>query len=138
MEVTLSHILVRSVPRPGHVEPMLAAAENHKSVGHSIPFHASENFRSRVEAAGVRFVEMTGSANYDYRIPIDAQKEKNLTSDDHKLHLLKGRFAETIPDQHRRLQQVLRDTSIDLVISGSMFFGTFPMLLGPRQNRPPV
>jgi UDP:flavonoid glycosyltransferase YjiC (YdhE family) len=76
----LSHILVCSVPSPGHVEPMLAAAEHLKSVGHSITFHTSENFRSRVEAAGVRFVEMRGSANYDYRIPIDAQKEKNLTS----------------------------------------------------------
>jgi UDP:flavonoid glycosyltransferase YjiC (YdhE family) len=82
LEISLSHILVCAVPNPGHVEPMLAAAQHLKSIGHNVTFNTSENFRGKVESTGIRFVAMIGKANYDYRRPVDFQEGGNLS--DHK------------------------------------------------------
>jgi MGT family glycosyltransferase len=134
----LSHILVCAVPNPGHVGPMLAAAQHLESAGHEVTFHTSENFRGRVEANAIRFVAMTGKANYDYRRPIEAVERNKMSDTDEKIHLLRSRFAETIPDQHQGIQQILRETPTDLILVDTMLFGSFPMLLGPREKRPPV
>ena len=117
---------------------MLTAAQHLKSVGHTITFNTSEHFRNHVESAGVRFVAMTGKANYDYRRSNELQEGRNLSIEDQKLLVLRTWFAETIPDQHRGIQQILRETPTDLVLIDTMFFGSFPMLLGPREKRPHV
>jgi MGT family glycosyltransferase len=134
----LSHILVCAVQNPGHVGPMLAAAQHLKSVGHNVTFNTSENFRGKVESTGIRFVAMTGKANYDYRHTYDLQERRDLSDEDQKVNLLRTRFVETIPDQHQVIQQILRDTPTDLVLVDTMLFGSFPTLLGPRQERPRV
>jgi MGT family glycosyltransferase len=51
---------------------------------------------------------------------------------------VKQRFFETIPDQHQSIQRILQDIPIDLVIVDTLFFGAYPLLLGPREKRPPV
>jgi MGT family glycosyltransferase len=117
---------------------MLAAAQHLESVGHTVTFNTSENFRGKVESTGIRFVPMTGKANYDYRRPHDFEERKNVSDADQKIHLLRTWFAETIPDQHRGIQQILGETPADLVLVDTVFFGSFPMLLGPREKRPPV
>jgi MGT family glycosyltransferase len=117
---------------------MLAAAQHLESAGHEVTFHTSENFRGRVEANAIRFVAMTGKANYDYRRPIEAVERNKMSDTDEKIHLLRSRFAETIPDQHQGIQQILRETPTDLILVDTMLFGSFPMLLGPREKRPPV
>ena len=132
----MSHILVCAVPNPGHVGPMLAAAQHLKSVGHSVTFNTSENFRNQVESAGVGFVAMTGKANYDYRRSNELHENKILSSEDQKIRLLITSFSETIPDQHECIQQILRETPTDLVLVDTMLLGSFPMLLRPRQKRP--
>ena len=81
---------------------------------------------------------MTGKANYDYRDVNALEGYKNLSDADQKILLLKTWFAETIPDQHEGLQQILRETPTDLILVDTMFTGSFPMLLGPRDKRPPV
>ena len=40
-------------------------------------------------------------------------------------------FIDPLPDQHRRLQQILEETPVDLIMTSSMYLGCFPMLLGP-------
>jgi MGT family glycosyltransferase len=130
----LSHILVCAVPMPGHVEPMLAVAQHLRSLSHNITFNTSEYFRGRVESTGIRFVAMTGKANYDYRRPV----EEGSNSSDEQVNGLRTRVAQTIPDQYQVIQQILAETPTDLVLVDSMFFGLFPMLLGSRQRRPPV
>jgi MGT family glycosyltransferase len=116
---------------------MLAIAQHLTSVGHNVTFNTSEYFRNQVESAGIRFVAMTGKANYDYR-DIELHENKSLSGEDPKLHMLRSRFADTIPDQHECIQRILRDTPADLVLVDTMLLGSFPMLLGPRQKRPPV
>jgi MGT family glycosyltransferase len=138
LEILVSHILVCAVPNPGHVGPMLAAAQHLKSVGHSVTFNTSENFRGKVESTGIRFVALTGKANYDYRYTNDLPGYKNLSDADQKILLLETLFAEAIPDQHQGIQQILRDMPTDLVLVDTFFLGSFPMLMGPKQKRPPV
>ena len=134
----MSHILVCSAASPGHVDPLLTAARHLQSVGHNVTFNTSECFRRKVESAGIRFIPAVGKANYDYRKGLDSQAEKNLSSNEHKTRGVRAWFAETIPDQHRLVQQILQETPVDVVVAGTMFFGVLPMLLGPRSKRPPV
>jgi MGT family glycosyltransferase len=47
-------------------------------------------------------------------------------------------MAETIPDQHEVIQQIQRETPIDLIVVDTAFFGIYPILLGPKSKRPPV
>ena len=47
-------------------------------------------------------------------------------------------FVDTIPAQHKGLEQVLRDFAADVIIGDDMFFGMMPQLLGPCLKRPPL
>jgi MGT family glycosyltransferase len=117
---------------------MLAVAQHLKGLGHNITFNASEKFRNHAEAAGIRFVAAVGKANFDEGRLRDAREQKNQPGDDHKLHMVRTVLLETIPDQHRGIQEILSETPTDLIVTDTMFFGAFPMLLGPREKRPPV
>jgi MGT family glycosyltransferase len=117
---------------------MLAVAQHLKSVGHNVTFNTSENFRGKVESTGIRFVAMTGKANYDYRRLNDLQQDSNLSDADQQLHVLRTWLVETIPDQHQVIQQILRETATHLLLVDTGLWGSFPILLGPREERPPV
>lgn len=117
---------------------MLAVGLHLASLGHTVTFHTGEVFRSQVETAGLRFAEMTGRANIDYRDPGDSAEREKLTERDRIVHHIKYWFIDPLPDQHRRLQQILEETPVDLIMTSSMYLGCFPMLLGPGERRPPV
>jgi len=134
----LSNILICAFPNPGHVTPMLSVGVHLAGLGHTVTFHTGEVFRRQVETAGLRFAGMTGRANIDYRNPGNSAEKVKLTERDRILNNLKYWFIDPLPDQHRRLQQILEETPIDLILTSSMYLGCFPMLLGPRENRPPV
>jgi UDP:flavonoid glycosyltransferase YjiC (YdhE family) len=72
---------------------MLAAAQHLRRIGHNVTFNTSENFRGKVESSGVRFVAMTGKANYDYRHVNELEGYKDLSDADQKILLLKTWFA---------------------------------------------
>lgn len=135
-EIPLSHILVCAVPNPGHVGPITSVAAHLRNIGHHVTFNTSEHFRSQIETAGFRFVSMTGKANYDYRHFNAGNEHKNLA--DRKLDQMLTYFADTIPDQHEVIQQIQRETPIDLIVVDTAFFGIYPILLGPKSERPPV
>jgi MGT family glycosyltransferase len=114
---------------------MLAVAQSLKEIGHDVTFHTAETFRRQIESRGLRFIPLTGKAEYDYR---DRDGDQNLTVDERKVLLVKQGLLETIPDQHQSIQQILQDRPIDLLIVDTMFFGAYPLLLGAREKRPPV
>ena len=134
----MSNILICAFPNPGHVTPMLSVGFHLASLGHTVTFHTGEVFRSQVETTGLRFAAMTGNANLDYRDPGNSAERENLTERDRILHNITHWFIDPLLDQHRGLQQILRDTPVDLIMTSSMYLGCFPMLLGPRESRPPV
>ena len=126
----MSHILICAFPNPGHVTPMLPVGLHLSGLGHTVTFHTGEIFRSQVETTGLRFAGMTGRANIDYRNPQSSAKEGVPAERDRILNNLKYWFIEPLPDQHRRLQQILQETPVDLILTSSMYLGCFPMLLG--------
>lgn len=134
----MSNILICAFPNPGHVTPMLSVGLHLAGLGHTVTVHTGEIFRSQVETTGLRFAGMTGRANIDYRNPQSSAQEGGLTERDRILNNLKYWFIDPLPDQHRRLRQILKETPADLIMTSSMYLGCFPMLLGPRENRPPV
>jgi MGT family glycosyltransferase len=134
----LSNILICAFPNPGHVTPMLSVGLHLSGLGHTVTFHTGEIFRSQVETTGLRFAGMTGRANIDYRKPGNSSEMGNLPERDRILNNLKYWFIDPLPDQHRRLQQILEETPVDVILTSSMYLGCFPMLLGPEEIRSPV
>jgi MGT family glycosyltransferase len=132
----MSHILVCAVPNPGHVGPMLTVATHLKEIGYEVTFNTSQYFRDQVESAGIRFASMIGKANYDYRRANGSGEAGKFV--DPKLHLVQTYFADTIPDQYEAIRRIQSHTPIDLILVDTMFFGIYPMLLGPRSQRPRV
>ena len=134
----MSNILICAFPNPGHVTPMLSVGLHLAGLGHTVTFHTGELFRRQVEVAGLRFTAMTGRANIDYRTPATSAEKEKPSERDRILNHLNLWFIDPLPDQHRRLQQILAEIPVDLILTSSMYLGCFPMLLGPRENRPPV
>jgi MGT family glycosyltransferase len=133
-------ILFAVTPAPGHVNPMLAIAGHLRDRGHSIIFNTGEVFRRQVEAANLRFIPFSGFADFDYRNLDEAFPERKncKPGPDQLAHDFKYGFGRPIPDQYRGIRQIKEETTIDLILTDVTFMGTFPLLLGPREGRPPV
>jgi MGT family glycosyltransferase len=137
--MVLSHILVCVVPAPGHISPLLAVAQHLSSAGHDITVLTADVFRDKVIAAGLDFVPLTGIANFDYRRPEDFFPDKrNLRGTDLMIHYLKYTIGGTIPDQDRCIRQIMAKRPVDLILVDVPYLGTLPLLLGPKNNRPPI
>jgi MGT family glycosyltransferase len=133
----LSHILICCVPNPGHFRPMFAVGRHLASIGHTITFNTSDVFRKQVEASGLRFVPLTGKANIDYQNPSDTSV-KTIPAGMESTQMLKFWLTDPFPDQYNCVKQILSETPVDLIVTDTGFFGGFPLLLGPRENRPPI
>ena len=133
-------ILIAVTPAPGHVNPMLAIACHLRDRGHSIIFNTAEVFRRQIETSNLRFVSFEGLANFDYRRLDEAFPERQNfePGPDQLAHDFKNGFGRTIPDQYRVIQQVMDQSRIDLILTDTTFMGAFPLLLGPREARPPI
>jgi MGT family glycosyltransferase len=135
----LSHILVCLVPMPGHMNPLLAVAQHLSSVGHKVTILTADVFTDKVIAAGLDFVSLTGIANYDYRRLEDFFPDKrNLRGMDLTIHYFKHAFGDTIPDQDQCIRQIMAERPIDLILVDVPYLGAFPLLRGPKNNRPPI
>jgi MGT family glycosyltransferase len=134
----LSHILFCVVPLPGHIDPMLAVAQHLSSAGHNITVLTADIFRDKVIAAGLEFVPHTGIANYDYRVEDFFPDRRNLRGMDLMNYDMKHPIGDTIPDQDRCIRQIMAKRPVDLILVDVPYLGAFPLLLGPKNNRPPI
>ena len=140
LECSISHILVCAKPAPGHVNPMLAIASSLASRGYDNTITTSDVLKSKVEAAGLRFIPLQGKANFDYRA-LDRhfpQCQFAKPGVEHLTHDFQHAFIDMIPDQHRTIEAIHRGSSVDLVLTDTTFLGTFPQLLDRRLERPSV
>jgi hypothetical protein len=117
---------------------MLAVGVYLAKLGHTITFHTAELFRQKVEKAGLRFVGTTGKADIDYRHPINLEGQENMMLLEQANSALKQTIAEALPDLDHDLWQILQESPVDLILTSSMYFGAFPLLLRPGESRPPV
>jgi MGT family glycosyltransferase len=133
-------ILIASTPATGHLNPLLAIGRVLIAEGHELAFLSGSVLRSRIEAIGAKFHALPEGADYDLRdFDSVAPELKTIAPGPDWLRVALERvFVDTIPAQHKGLQQVLRGFPADLVIGDDMLFGVLPMLLGPRSKRPPI
>jgi UDP-glucoronosyl and UDP-glucosyl transferase len=96
--------------------------------------------RERIEGIGAQFQPLPAGADLDLRDILSVVPElKDIAPGLEWLRVAIERlFVDTVPVQHKGLQQVLRDFPAEIVIGDDMFFGVLPMLLGPRSKRPPI
>jgi MGT family glycosyltransferase len=133
-------ILIASTPATGHLNPLLAIGRILIAEGHEVAFLSGSALRSRIEDIGATFHALPEGADFDLRdFDSVAPELKSIPPGLDWLRVAMERvFVDTVPAQHKGLQQVLRDFPADVVIGDDMIFGVLPMLLGPHSKRPPI
>src|ERR1700727_2164205 len=133
-------ILIASTPAAGHLNPLLSIATLLVESGHKVAVQVNEDLRSAVEAAGHRFLSeipnaQTSAGYYFETYPERMQKSPGLEMTGYDLvHF----FARNIAAQFASIKMALYDFPADLILAGSLYWGTFPMLVGPRDKRPAI
>ncbi len=133
-------VLVASTPAAGHLNPILAVSKILIAAGHEVVGLTGTWLRDRVEAAGMKFHPLPAGADLDTRdILALAPELKDLPPGPEQTCAVVNRFfVDTIPGQHKGLQQVLQDFPADVIAADDTYYGVLPMLLGPRAKRLPV
>jgi MGT family glycosyltransferase len=133
-------ILIVSTPAPGHLNPLLSIASILAEAGHEVAVQVNEDLRPAVEAAGHRFLAeipnaQTSPGYYFETYPERMQKSPGMEMTGYDLvHF----FARVIAAQSASLKMALYDFQADLILADSIYWGTLPMLVGPRDKRPAV
>jgi MGT family glycosyltransferase len=133
-------ILIASTPLMGHLNPLLAIGRILIAEGHEVAFISGSALRSRIEGIGAKFRAFPAGADFDLEDIVSVVPElKDMPPGPEWLRIAIERvFVDTIPAQHKGLQQVLRDFPADVIVGDDMIFGVLPMLLGPRAKRPAI
>ena len=133
-------ILIASTPATGHLNPLLAIGRILIAEGHEVVGLSGNALRERIEGIGAEFRPLPAGADFDLGDIVSVVPElKHIPPGPQWLRVAIERlFVDTIPAQHKGLQQVLRDFPADVIIGDDMIFGVLPMLLGPRSKRPPI
>src|SRR6195256_2272271 len=136
----MARFLIAATSVPGHVFPLLAVSQHLVSRGHEVIVHTGSLFRDRVEATGARFVAFCRKNNIAYR-QLDErfpERRKIAPGPAQLCFGLKHVFADAIPHQSAGIRDIRREFPMDAIIVDTMFCGTFPLLLGPREKRVPI
>ena len=133
-------ILIASTPAPGHLNPLLSIASLLVESGHEVVVQVNEELRPAVEAAGQCFLSeipnaQTSAGYYFDTYPERMQKSPGMEMTGYDLvHF----FARNIAAQSASLKMALYDFPADLIFADSIYWGTLPMLVGPRDKRPAI
>ncbi|HTF61642.1 MAG TPA: nucleotide disphospho-sugar-binding domain-containing protein [Edaphobacter sp.] len=133
-------ILIASIPATGHLNPLLSIASLLVESGHEVAVQVNEDLRPAVEAAGHRFLSeipnpQTSAGYYFETYPERTQKSPGMEMTGYDLiHF----FARNIAAQSASLKMALYDFQADLILADSLYWGTLPMLVGPRDMRPAI
>ncbi len=133
-------VLIASIPASGHLNPLLSIASLLVEYGHEVAVQVNEDLRPAVEAAGHRcLLEIPNaqtSARYFFETyPERMQKSPGMEMTGYDLVYF---FARNIAAQFAGLKMALYDFHADLILTDSFYWGTLPMLVGPRDKRPAI
>ena len=133
-------ILIASTPAPGHLNPLLSIASLLVESGHEVAVQVNEDLRDAVEAAGHRFLSEIPNAQTSGRYFLENYPERMQKSPGMEMtgYSLVHFFARNIAAQSASLKTALYDFQADLVLADSLYWGTLPMLVGPREKRPSI
>lgn len=130
--------LLASSPIHGHVGPVLQVAAALKDRGHAVTMLTGTRFREQVERRGVRFVPLSGAADFDDRDPDSAIPDRErYTGIRRAQYEIRTLFIETVPDQFRALSELVDDLRPDALLVDNAFGGAIALTRAPRP-RPAV
>src|SRR5580693_1896775 len=133
-------IIIASIPGAGHLNPLLSIASLLVESGHEVAVQVNEDLRPAVESAGHRFLSeipnaQTSAGYYFDTYPERMQKSPGVEMTGYDLvHF----FARNIAAQSASLKMALYDFQADLILADSLYWGTLPMLVAPRDRRPTI
>lgn len=132
-------ILAASLGIPGHLNPILAAASI-LARHHEVRVLTSNEVRAVVDATGLPFIPEPTESNTFVGNFIAAHPEfLQIPPGLEQLRFgLEQYMAGSIPKQAANLRHALQTFPADLILADSCFFGTLPLLLGPRDRRPSI
>jgi MGT family glycosyltransferase len=133
-------ILIASTPAPGHLNPLLSVASLLLESGHEVAVQVNEDLRPAVEAAGHRFLPEIPNAQTSGRYFLENYPERMQKSPGMEMtgYSFVHFFARNIPAQSASLKMALGYFQADLILADSTYWGTLPMLVGPRHERPAI
>ena len=133
-------ILIASTGVPGHLNPLLAAASIFMKHGHEVAVQTSTELQPMVEAAGVTFLPEIPEANtfVGYFIANFPERQDRAPGMEMIGFDVEHFFARNLPAQATSLKSALRQFPADLIVADSTYWGTFPLLLEPRESRPAI
>jgi MGT family glycosyltransferase len=136
----MANILFAASPAPGHVNPMIIVAEHLLSLGHSISFLSGSRFREQAETIGLEFFPLQGAADIDHERLDELFPERAAAQPGPEAFNAECIHTgiNPIPDQLASVKQILANRTVDLIVTDVYFWGVFPLLLGPKEARPPI
>src|SRR5258705_6403897 len=133
-------ILIASINAPGHLNPLLAAADILRKQNHEVQVYGATAVKPIVEAAGFPFLPFLPEADVSVEQYLAEFPERQDKAPGLEMICfdLEHYFARLLPGQAAGLKMALRHFSADVILVDSLFFATLPMLLGPREKRPAI
>lgn len=123
-------ILIPTTAIPGHLNPMLALAKILVKHGHEVQMQTSSGLKRIVDAAGLHFTPLLPEA--------DETIAEFLAKHPGERPTISNYFLPKLPAQLAGMKIALRDFPADAILTESMFYGTLPLLLGERKDRPAI
>jgi hypothetical protein len=131
--------LIAATPIPGHLNPLLSIARLLVKDGYEVIFNTASVMREKVEETGSEFIPFEGYADLDIRDFDRRFPERHQLSGAALLRFYFTRiFFDTIPAQNAGFRAIVRRFKPDILIADNYCFGTLPMLLGSRHERPAI
>lgn len=133
-------VLIASTSVPGHLNPLLSIANILMKHNHEVVVQTATSLKPMVEAAGVRFIPPTPEADSSVMDFLTEHPEREGLNPGVETICLDVEhfFAKQLPGQAEGLKLALRDFPADVILADSLFFGTLPLLLGKREDRPAI
>jgi MGT family glycosyltransferase len=133
-------ILIASATAPGHLNPLLGIARILIKRGHEVLVQTGTAMKPTVEAAGLSFIPLLPEADMgapEYLAKYPERQEQTPGMEMIRFDM-EHFFLPNIPPQAAGLVKALRDFPADMILAESLFMGTLPLLLGPREKRPAI
>jgi UDP:flavonoid glycosyltransferase YjiC (YdhE family) len=132
-------ILIATTAIPGHLNPLLGLARILVKHGHEVLVQTGNRFKPMVEAAGKPFIPLLPEADVEPAQFFAKHPEIHEKKPFEWVEFaLENFFLPRLPAQAAGLEMALRDFPADVILTENMFYGTLPLLVGKRQNRPTI
>jgi UDP:flavonoid glycosyltransferase YjiC (YdhE family) len=133
----MAKIIIAAPPITGELSPLLELGRGLARRGHQITVVTGSRFRADVEDSGLGFTPVTGLADFDDRlIGEDPERAKLAPGPEMINYDWIHTFANSMPDQHAVLQELLAQDPDQYLICNALWLGALPAALGAPGLRP--